>query len=210
MFRTSLRTRSFQSTLPAGGATFSILPPIKSILISIHAPRGGSDFGVVLFCILFYDFNPRSPRGERPQFGQQANGYPQFQSTLPAGGATLVCLSWKSNRPYFNPRSPRGERRKPKTYFPTASRFQSTLPAGGATLPITFGSRRAIISIHAPRGGSDVSDSLMLCPARISIHAPRGGSDHIVPRMALIHTISIHAPRGGSDHNSNHGCFRHC
>ena len=65
-----------------------------------------------------------------------------------------------------------------------------------------------IISIHAPRGGSDWSSTTIWeKPPRISIHAPRGGSDcpNCGARMDL--EISIHAPRGGSDedlHRSAH------
>ena len=57
------------------------------------------------------------------------------------------------------------------------------------------------ISIHAPRGGSDVEEPAAEAAApSISIHAPCGGSDFPFaypphPRAE----ISIHAPRGGSD-----------
>ena len=104
-----------------------------------------------------------------------------------------------------------------------AKKFQSTLPVGGATWPWQQGERPKAISIHAPRGGSDMPDSDGLPETwMISIHAPRGGSDsapgfrqrpgrHFNPRSPwgerqfqfvideLLHLISIHAPRGGSD-----------
>ena len=57
------------------------------------------------------------------------------------------------------------------------------------------------ISIHAPRGGSDLQQHQQDTRSRmISIHAPRGGSDaHADYRLHCGDTISIHAPRGGSD-----------
>ena len=56
----------FQSTLPVGGATF-LLPNGETFsLISIHAPRGGSDNAHAILLSTAYDFNPRSPWGERP------------------------------------------------------------------------------------------------------------------------------------------------
>ena len=78
--------------------------------------------------------------------------------------------------------------------------FQSTLPVGGATSTAGQDSFAMVISIHAPRGGSDpcirglnteqrkfqstlpvggATGSLYIClrELRISIHAPRGGSD---------------------------------
>ena len=78
------------------------------------------------------------------------------------------------------------------------------------------------ISIHAPRGGSDLVVSLSLLSSMqfqstlpvggatlkselmrfllwISIHAPRGGSDLYQFPQRDNGRISIHAPRGGSD-----------
>ena len=79
--------------------------------ISIHAPRRGSDCLGVRVAVNAPYFNPRSPQGERlfdchlvnpphaisihaPRRGSDpgaiATGYGQkFQSTLPAGGATI-------------------------------------------------------------------------------------------------------------------------
>ena len=124
-----------------------------------------------------------------------------FQSTLPVGGATP-----RRQRPGcaagdFNPRSPRGER----------------------PLPVRRRKSSGMISIHAPRGGSDP----MFCAyigysVPISIHAPRGGSDgtkqntkqkrfdfnprspwgerpNAITESLGALSISIHAPRGGSD-----------
>ena len=55
----------------------------------------------------------------------------------------------------FNPRSPCGERpRVRKTVFPK-SLFQSTLPVWGATEIVPHLVPDFIISIHAPRVGSD-------------------------------------------------------
>ena len=101
--------------------------------------------------------------------------------------------------------------------------FQSTLPVGGATENSGLKAMRPSISIHAPRGGSDLFfPSSSTSPSDISIHAPRGGSDclrnhsyvrpgHFNPRSPwgerlwvmkiyrILREISIHAPRGGSD-----------
>ena len=79
------------------------------------------------------------------------------------------------------------------------------------------------VSIHAPRGGSDMLRDLQMRSAQVvSIHAPRGGSDIISHNVGPKRTrfnprspwgerlfasdgkevrlwVSIHAPRGGSD-----------
>ena len=59
-----------------------------------------------------------------------------------------------------------------------------------------------VISIHAPRTGSDVGIPTCNTDKKISIHAPRTGSDGFNRRDANSKKISIHAPRTGSDHSS--------
>ena len=59
--------------------------------------------------------------------------------------------------------------------------------------------KKTLISIHAPRGGSDLGDRIIDYMSNISIHAPRGGSDHFLRFGFFTLPISIHAPRGGSD-----------
>ena len=127
--------------------------------ISIHAPRTGSDDAIIDYQSAgFTDFNPRSPHGERhslltglqseneisihaPRTGSDnqtfllVNVTCRFQSTLPARGATWCLYSCKSCQSYFNPRSPHGER----------------LRATVIVLVVI------LISIHAPRTGSDMS-----------------------------------------------------
>ena len=103
-------------------------------------------------------------RGATVPANVSSGGAQGFQSTLPARGATFVINCRDRHAPHFNPRSPHGERLP----FRLARDF------------------RQIISIHAPRTGSDRLVAVQLSSGRISIHAPRTGSD----------TISD-APRGG-------------
>ena len=130
----AFRLAQFQSTLPAGGATLPALRLVCDFLISIHAPRGGSDDPRCQRPPRPPDFNPRSPRGERPGIVFRRFPAGRFQSTLPAGGATRL-----------------------KPHFWVTEEFQSTLPAGGATIHAASDRPARRISIHAPRGGSDRS-----------------------------------------------------
>ena len=124
--------------------------------ISIHAPRVGSDInnfhvrcGTNAFQSTLpvwgatrqweneheaeqYDFNPRSPCGER-----------------------LLCAKDKIILMYFNPRSPCGERPAANVALTYNGKFQSTLPVWGATLRMVLRLPHILISIHAPRVGSD-------------------------------------------------------
>ena len=128
---------SFQSTLPARGATTAGLLGWGLAQISIHAPCTGSDH----------------------RHCNSSGASTAFQSTLPARGATSSIIAAANAldisihaprtgsdtassgrrrwQPYFNPRSPHGERR---TRIPVCSSrrvFQSTLPARGATWTIS-------------------------------------------------------------------------
>ena len=111
------------------------LVPYKTVKISIHAPRKGSDCihhaaafdeltdfnprspqgerrgWPLLLLAQCYDFNPRSPQGERPALPFRAYALIIFQSTLPARGATPVH----------------------EQLLKQHQKFQSTLPARGAT-----------------------------------------------------------------------------
>ena len=60
--------------------------------ISIHAPRTGSDGTRRSSCGSRSNFNPRSPHGERRACKAQLSATCQFQSTLPARGATSCRL----------------------------------------------------------------------------------------------------------------------
>ena len=123
----------FQSTLPARGATLFRALQRAHIVISIHAPRTGSDaIGRASRRACGY-FNPRSPHGERHGRVNRIALKVEFQSTLPARGATRRGRGHGGAHPHFNPRSPHGER----------------LTLQQATI------RRYEISIHAPRTGSD-------------------------------------------------------
>ena len=82
---------------------------------------------------MFKNFNPRSPWGER---------------------RTLTLSSRMTL--YFNPRSPWGERLVGCSADLTGLSFQSTLPVGGATKSKKYCGAYQHISIHAPRGGSDI------------------------------------------------------
>ena len=173
-------TTEFQSTLPARGATQNRCVPYYPDPISIHAPREGSDCGGISAAALPADFNPRSPRGERrarvgteiilhslfqstlPARGatlqnRDRSYQPRFQSTLPARGATIPILVYNIDSKNFNPRSPRGERPSSCACpFSSSARFQSTLPARGATGVLLRPQNALMISIHAPREGSDL------------------------------------------------------
>ena len=64
--RTTNRKMDFNPRSPRGERQSADNPQCAKGHISIHAPRGGSDFPFVGDDKdIFFNFNPRSPRGER-------------------------------------------------------------------------------------------------------------------------------------------------
>ena len=124
----------------------------------------------------------------------------EFQSTLPARGATAKSCGTKKSTSNFNPRSPRGERQRPCPPRNSRPRFQSTLPARGATNGPAVEYATKGISIHAPREGSD---GLKFCLKKVVLHfnprSPRGERPVDGVSCTMWELISIHAPREGSD-----------
>ena len=168
----------FQSTLPGWGATEGIVVSENHRRISIHAPRMGSDHAIV-GRDLGRGISIHAPRmGSDAHTSESSVKRALFQSTLPGWGATRCPSAWCPRRRYFNPRSPDGER---------------PMRSGGHALT-------CLISIHAPRMGSDTRSPGSGRTSPISIHAPRMGSDPRLPgRLGHARVISIHAPRMGSD-----------
>ena len=146
---------TFQSTLPARGAT-RIKPLHRvGVEISIHAPRTGSDGASGTRNAGGSNFNPRSPHGER--------------QNVHALGVLLAHISIHAPRTGSDTCSISGSK--------SGGEFQSTLPARGATFRARACSACRAISIHAPRTGSDFYRRFCGQPRGISIHAPRTGSD---------------------------------
>ena len=147
----------FQSTLPARGATWRTRLACRLRRISIHAPRTGSDIEKGFKNFYAYDFNPRSPHGERQDSALSRAAACGFQSTLPARGATrrhrqhIATYTISIHAPRtgsdplgrekiplhadFNPRSPHGERqRNPQRGWPNSD-FNPRSPHGERPLP---------------------------------------------------------------------------
>ena len=128
----------------------------NDIIISIHAPRTGSDLIYALYNRRYTYFNPRSPHGERPagdivewggadisihapRTGSDVDSNGEFKQRCdfnprsPHGERRLFAKLLINGGENFNPRSPHGERLSAAFGAQLASTFQSTLPARGAT-----------------------------------------------------------------------------
>ena len=193
---------SFQSTLPARGATGSLSVIVGDLVVSIHAPGEGSDPNI----------RPHIGHGSQFQSTLPARGATAtelslvmqhgFQSTLPARGATrrhqlfavratvsihapgegsdAAAPAFRSAGNGFNPRSRRGERRSCCWRWPAVARFNPRSRRGERRVIKFTNTRLGKVSIHAPGEGSDQQAAEHQCCWIVSIHAPGEGSDAVV------------------------------
>ena len=128
-----LRDTTFQSTLPARGATGANVGNMRTSkkFQSTLPARGATASCSAESCLPRY-FNPRSPHGERPQNQAAGLRLGNFNPRSPHG-ERLTGSRYFSFSAYFNPRSPHGERLRSENNVNIRVLFQSTLPARGAT-----------------------------------------------------------------------------
>ena len=125
----------------------------------------------------------------------------QFQSTLPAWGATPQFIIDSYIDMKISIHAPRmGSDLRAAGLNPILSVFQSTLPAWGATQRRACAGLPLAISIHAPRMGSDMNAMpVVVRVTRFQSTLPAWGATEAQNVIADTALISIHAPRMGSD-----------
>ena len=124
-------------------------------VISIHAPRKGSDVYVKSKFRRNKNFNPRSPQGERRKTIPGHHTPKDFNPRSPQG--ERLSLHTKTHLPsYFNPRSPQGERPvHGRGVLCLELHFNPRSPQGERPGLDNENAKITLISIHAPRKGSD-------------------------------------------------------
>ena len=194
--------------------------------ISIHAPRVGSDPGLDVVVTDPADISIHAPRvGSDPQPRRISGGSHYFYPRSPCGERRLPTLLAVWQRIFLSTLPVWGATGGDHIFRQAQCTFLSTLPVWGATKVGPQAGPGLMISIHAPRVGSDKAPTTPHWTGSISIHAPRVGSDSNimtapVSRILFLSTlpvwgattparaftsdfwISIHAPRVGSDSKS--------
>ncbi len=213
----------FQSTRPAGDATYA--PDILEHLvwISIHASRGGRDGFLRAWPWTRFGFQSTRPVGDATAVSTMTMVAPVFQSTRPVGDATrLGCrccidrgISIHASRGgrdglgavafcqriLFQSTRPVGDATATmRKIYTHVAKFQSTRPVGDATTKHPPSENVACISIHASRGGRDYTTihTTLLIQAFQSTR-PVGDATKKVYNHVFRPEISIHASRGGRD-----------
>ena len=191
-------------------------------MISIHAPREGGDGKLPGTQHSPPYFNPRPPRGGRPNSADSSAKAVLFQSTPPARGATTY-RRHDDYMAYISIHAPRegGDMGLP-FLVDNDIKFQSTPPARGATELWLESLRQGCISIHAPREGGDTGATSaagiksnfnprpprggrhtrcasLICQYQFQSTPPARGATNTLCDTGDINAISIHAPREGGD-----------
>ena len=146
----------FQSTLPGWGAT---LPFASLAMVSFQFQSTLPGWGATSFpttCVTLEAFQSTLPGwGATAAAAAEVAQWALFQSTLPGWGATAVrALSWWRCR-NFNPRSPDGERPEKSLDVEISDNFNPRSPDGERPVADRYDRIEIVISIHAPRMGSD-------------------------------------------------------
>ena len=168
--------------------------------ISIHAPRGGSDYGPLCQQHFILSISIHAPRGGSDGYMPTMVKRPSISIHAPRGGSDGDTTTTTPTPDYFNPRSPWGERPAPPGHNGHGRYFNPRSPWGERHYMGSTQFKRFAISIHAPRGGSDSEISLSACWATsFQSTLPVGGATPRSIAAIAAKRISIHAPRGGSD-----------
>ena len=168
-------------------------------VISIHAPRTGSDGNMNIIGGARWNFNPRSPHGERRKSPKMKLPGTNFNPRSPHGErpAAVCCLCrWR----YFNPRSPHGERPGWSILSAIISVFQSTLPARGATFNQSPFAVHASFQSTLPARGATGNRARYWYRCHFNPRSPHGERRYSFLAARRHSSISIHAPRTGSDY----------
>ena len=122
----------------------------------------------------------------------------RFQSTLPARGATGNMRYHLLGQENFNPRSPRGERPMPSMAHLILSAFQSTLPARGATVQLLAEKRLESVfqSTLPARGATAKSPWAFWVWANFNPRSPRGERPGICTCRRSLYYFNPRSPRG--------------
>ncbi len=222
MFHRLSPNERFQSTLPVWGATerFSVL--FHLFVISIHAPRVGSDSSTPCNPVITMLFQSTLPVWGATVWGSFFFGGENISIHAPRVGSDWLPGDTSPPQGDFNPRSPCGERQRERLSFRFVYGFQSTLPVWGATcldakcagVGVHFNPRspcgerptcgktrekRQTFQSTLPVWGATIKPATVTKSTVFQSTLPVWGATSSPHGGGPGKTISIHAPRVGSD-----------
>ena len=145
--------------------------------ISIHAPRVGSDQNACRCAGIEFDFNPRSPCGERHILTSDFANIEHFNPRSPCGERQhMECV--KALYPKISIHAPRvGSDTRSRPAFARYDDFNPRSPCGERPRSVTSPAPSRYFNPRSPCGERPVRNNAKQGGRDISIHAPRVGSD---------------------------------
>ena len=143
--------------------------------VSIHAPKEGSDFTKGEYTHATSSFNPRSQRRERPARAKQSFRYGRFQSTLPKKGATFAYAHiWFLG--FVSIHAPKEGSDLVRVRVGDQVQFQSTLPKKGATTSIKDAFSLSVFQSTLPKKGATPVTAKAQAQAAFQSTLPKKGA----------------------------------
>ena len=184
---------SIHASLAGGDPRFPRLSTRRSP-ISIHASLAGGDSDPALHRAVRSEFQSTPPSREATAQAGERGRARDFNPRLPRGRRPEATGGEQAHRD-FNPRLPRGRRRAGGRQSEGRGGFQSTPPSREATLVAMRAIIPLPISIHASlAGGDDTRRDQRVRSQSISIHASLAGGDDIDFTDNLIHVVFQSTP----------------
>ena len=177
------------------------------MIISIHAPREGSDLYIYAGEDLPEGISIHAPReGSDDDLHPSGLGGTSISIHAPREGSDRLVGVKKKVDDYISIHAPReGSDQAVPHRHRGHEAFQSTLPARGATCTISHGSFKiTYFNPRSPRGERPKAVNDANTAWAISIHAPREGSDAVLPAAAMAEILfqSTLPARGATLHKS--------
>ncbi len=140
-------------------------------------------------------FNPRAPRGARPDALTTCAALGSFNPRAPRGARRFQGLSGKCVS-CFNPRAPRGARPRSRNAPPNLG-VSIRAPHGGRDVSIVAGNRVLVKFQSArPTGGATHDHTLTICWVSFNPRAPRGARHRARWQRRRGKCFNPRAPRG--------------
>ena len=149
------RKRHFNPRSPHGERRAGESRLRRADSISIHAPRTGSDRSGAGRTAVHLPISIHAPRTGSDIINNSTFETIKISIHAPRTGSDRESPAHGAGLHYFNPRSPHGERHAPHQRRPSAFDFNPRSPHGERRQSSGAMSMTQIISIHAPRTGSD-------------------------------------------------------
>ena len=173
---------------------------VHHAFISIHAPRMGSDILARSHRLTIRYFNPRSPGGERPGSAPERLRELQISIHAPRVGSDKTGDFAEYGPQTFQSTLPGWGATTSGTLNGTVTLFQSTLPGWGATKETAEALGMSQFQSTLPGWGATVRGDRGRVPdCHFNPRSPGGERLHVIRRTHDLLLISIHAPRVGSD-----------